>query len=103
MTEKCVAHFQVTHPLGMHARVCSRWIKTLIRIRPMSADVAHQWAWLGFSERRVVADSLFQLLETRIPCGAEFDLILEESVPFDADVEQELREIISLEAFELTA
>lgn len=102
MTERCVAHFQVTHPLGMHARVCSRWIKTLLRVRPLSEESPHQWAWLEFPERRVVADSLFQLLESRIPCGAEFNLLLEESVPFDASLEQELREIISLSAFNPT-
>lgn len=87
----------------MHARVCSRWIKVLARLRPSGLDFAQEWAWIEYQGRRVAADSLFQLLEARIPCGAQFSLYVEDSVPFNAAIEQELDNIISLAAFEMTA
>lgn len=100
MTARLVAHFSVTHPLGMHARVCSKWIKALQKLRPADLDYAEEWAWIVYKDSTIPADSLFKLLEVRIPCGAEFDLMLDERCAFGPVLEDELAYIISQAAFE---
>lgn len=101
---KIVSHFVVTHPLGMHARVCSKWIKTLQKIRPEGLEYSEEWAWIIYNDEKIPADSLFKLLETRIPCSAEFDLLMqEEDCKYDATVGEELSNIISQEAFDANA
>lgn len=103
MAGRKVAHFAVTHPLGMHARVCSKWIKVLSRIRPSELEFNQEWIWIRYKDEAIAADSLFRLLETRIPCGAEFDLILDDPWPYDPQLSDELANIISLAAFEMSA
>ncbi|MDR1597528.1 MAG: HPr family phosphocarrier protein [Holosporales bacterium] len=98
---KIVSHFVVTHPLGMHARVCSKWIKFIQKLRSIDMSDVQEWAWLEYEGRSIPADSLFKLLEARIPCGAEFDLVLDDSCLYDVQVGKELAHVISLEAFEL--
>lgn len=100
MTARPVAHFVVTHPLGMHARVCSRWIKILQRLCPIDLEYAEEWAWIVYKDSTIPADSLFRLLETRIPYGAEFDLLLDERCVFESSVEEQLAFVISQAAFE---
>lgn len=73
--KKQVVHFKVTHPLGMHARVCSRWVKTIQQLE-MSLSSEKGWLHIDYKGEKIPANSLFKLLETRIPCGAEFDLFL---------------------------
>jgi phosphotransferase system HPr-like phosphotransfer protein len=99
--QKKVAHFVVTHPLGMHARVCSRWIKTLQKLRPANITYSTEWAWIEYEGVVIPADSLFKLLETRISCGSEFDLVLDESCLYDVQVGKELAYVVSQQAFEL--
>ncbi|MDR0631244.1 MAG: HPr family phosphocarrier protein [Holosporales bacterium] len=98
--QKKVAHFTVTHPLGMHARVCSRWIKALQKLRPANVAYSSEWAWINYEGTTIPADSLFKLLETRISCGAEFDLVLDETCLYDVEVGKELAYVISQQAFE---
>lgn len=95
-----VAHFVVTHPLGMHARVCSRWIKVIQKMRPSDLDYSQEWAWIEYQGEKISADSLFKLLETRVPCGAEFDLVLDEKCTYNMQISEELSYIISQQAFE---
>lgn len=100
---KKVSRFSVTHPLGMHARVCSKWVRTLFKMRPRGLEFAQEWAWIEYRGEQIVADSLFQLLEARIPCGAEFDLFLDHTLTYDEGLHVELESIISSSAFEMTS
>lgn len=86
----------------MHARVCSRWIKTLQKLRSGNVAYAQEWAWIEYEGMVIPADSLFKLLETRIHCGAEFDLVLDDSCLYDVQVGNELAYVISQKAFELS-
>lgn len=87
-------HFVVTHPLGMHARVCSKWIKILQKIRPESLNYAEEWAWIEYNNETIPADSLFKLLEMRIPCHAEFDLVVNSNI-WTNEIQEELELIVS--------
>ncbi|GHS91502.1 hypothetical protein AGMMS49949_02010 [Alphaproteobacteria bacterium] len=100
MVTKKVDHFLVSHPLGMHARVCSRWIKKIQTLRLADWDCLEEWVWIAYQDGPIPADSLFKLLETRIPCGAEFDLLMDELCSYNKDVGKELAFIISQDAFE---
>jgi hypothetical protein len=86
----------------MHARVCSKWIKAIQKIRSSEISYSQEWALIEYGEVIIPADSLFKLLETRIPCGAEFDLVLDDSCLYDVQVGKELAHVISLQAFEPT-
>lgn len=87
-------HFAVAHPLGMHARVCSKWVQTLQTARP-AASGSEEWIWLVYKGIKIPADSLFKLLELRIPLGAEFDLIVDADSQWSDAIEQELETIIA--------
>lgn len=66
---KKVSHFSVTHPLGMHARVCSKWVRTLSKMRPRGLEFAQEWAWIEYRGEQIVADSLFNCLRLGFPVG----------------------------------
>jgi phosphotransferase system HPr-like phosphotransfer protein len=95
-----IEHFTVTHPLGMHARVCSRWIKIIQKIKPTATSLQNEWAWIEYKGNKISAESLFKLLEARIPCGAEFDLVLDKNCLYDAQVGKDLAFVISIQSFD---
>ncbi|MDR2464257.1 MAG: HPr family phosphocarrier protein [Holosporales bacterium] len=95
-----VDHFTVTHPLGMHARVCARWIKIIQKIRPANLPQQDEWAWIAYKGSKISAESLFKLLEARIPYGAKFDLVLDENCLYDAQVKADLAFVISVQSFD---
>jgi hypothetical protein len=66
-------------------------------------DIVHgeEWIWIEYGGRRIPANSLFKLLETRIPCGAEFDLLIDENCEYNPKISSDLSYIISKQAFEL--
>lgn len=95
MTKKIIRHFVVRHPLGMHARVCSKWIRTLQQARPEATGYAQEWAWILYNGKATPADSLFKLLELRLPCGAEFDLEVDELCAWTRQVQTSLEQVIA--------
>ncbi|MDR0625631.1 MAG: HPr family phosphocarrier protein [Holosporales bacterium] len=66
-------HFVVTKPFGMHARVCLKWVKALREV----AQGKEGAFWIVYEGKRVVADSLLELLGQRMGKGAEFDFVYE--------------------------
>jgi phosphotransferase system HPr-like phosphotransfer protein len=100
MLPKIIAHFVVTNPLGMHARVCSKWIKTIQKIEPSAGD--EPAIWILYNNEKIPAGSLFKLLETRIPCGAEFDLLTKVDIDCDKLVLEELNTILSKQSVNLS-
>jgi phosphotransferase system HPr-like phosphotransfer protein len=100
MLARVVDHFVVTHSLGMHARVCSRWIKKIQALSPNKEGDSSEWIWIRFNNQEIPADSLFRLLESRIRCGTQFDLILDQRYAYDENIGRELAFIISQDAFE---
>jgi phosphotransferase system HPr-like phosphotransfer protein len=103
-------HFVVTHPLGMHARVCSRWVKLMQQVSQQNScrerreaavyEDALSPASIRYTGEDIPADSLFKLLEARIPCGAQFDLLIRKGVEISADVLEKLAFIISKQSFD---
>jgi phosphotransferase system HPr-like phosphotransfer protein len=95
-------HFTVTHPLGMHARVCSRWVKLIQQISGLEDVMRGETSCpvlIRYNGEEIPANSLFKLLEARIPCGAEFDLIIQSGVEISADTQEKLDFVISKQSF----
>jgi phosphotransferase system HPr-like phosphotransfer protein len=90
---RTAAHFVVMNQLGMHARVCSKWVR--IMQSAFSESWSEQSAWIIYEREKIPACSLFKLLEARIPCGAEFDLLIDENVTYDESILSELASVIS--------
>lgn len=70
-----VLHFTVTKPLGLHARGCARIVKIIREIASETGEAGQ--FWIVYGQKKIAADSLFELLGQMIGCGAEFDLVYE--------------------------
>ena len=92
-----IIKFTVTHPLGMHARVCSKWVKIINKLNMSNDDSI----LIKYKNKKIPANSLFALLEERIPQNAEIDLLINKNFSglIDNSTLEELRFIISKESF----
>jgi phosphotransferase system HPr-like phosphotransfer protein len=90
---KKIAHFTITNPLGMHARVCSRWVKIMQKFNML--EYGEESILILYNNEKISATSLFKLLEARIPCSAEFDLLIKEEIEYSNNLFEELAAVIT--------